>query len=461
MKSIIIGAGELGRNLVDVMLRSGHDVVLVDIKDDVLKNMRAQYDIMTVCGSGASIKVLKDAGIENANHILCVSSNDSANLLASEIAHRFDVKTIICRLHGLEFFSPDDGITPELYGITKIVDVEKDCAERVFQTLDNRYVLEKLLFSNPNAVLTSIKILPDSPISGFPLRLIHEPERLAHIRLAGVIRNHTMLIPHGDTTIYPGDELYIAGSRTAVADAINWITPHFSTSKRFVIAGATRIGILLAEKLSQTGATVRVIEPDDRLSEQLLNMEHISVTVLSGSPTDKIILEEAGVGECDVFVSVRNDDEENILAGILAKRLGAKKVTVVTTKSEYGDVVPEIDGIDTGFNSCLESVNVILQSLPHEGSDNVGAVLQRTQAYVHEFHVAATSMVCNKRIADFHNVISQNVPVLALVFRDTEVLTPVGDLVLLENDVVVAIATRENIHTLQELFRPKKSLFGG
>lgn len=461
MKTIIIGAGELGQNLVDVLLKSGHDVVLIDTNNEVLKSMKGQFDIMTVLGDGASIKVLKRAGIENVNHLLAVSSNDSTNLLACQIAHEFQVETIICRLHGLEFFSEEDGITPEKFGITKIIDAEKDSAERVCNSIDHRYIIERIMFSNPNAVLTAVKICQDSPIIGCPLRLLDERERLNDVRLAGIIRKRELIVPHGDTIVSPGDELYIAGSKTAVQTIIDWIAPRGGDPKRFVIAGATRTGTLIAETLCRQGLSVRVIEPDNALAEALLDREKINLTIIQGSPTDNNILEEAGVGDCDVFISARKDDEDNILCGILAKRIGAKKVVVLTTKSEYIDVVPEIEGINAGFNSCLESINAVLQAIPHLSSEFtcVGAVLERIQAYVHEFRVSKHSPLCNHRIADFHGHFSGEIPIFALVFRGEKVLTPTGSLELCEGDTVAAISTQLSITALNDLFRPKSSVF--
>ncbi len=464
MKTIIIGAGELGRSLIDVLLKNGHDIVLVDSNPDILHTMTTLFDIMPVRGDGADINVLKNAGITNANHLIAVSSNDSTNLLACRLAHHFNVKTIICRLHGLEFFSEEDGITPATFGITKLIDAEADCAERVMNSLDNRYVIEKIKFSNPNAVVTAVKIMENSPITAMPIRMLDNPELLNNVRLAALIRDRRMIIPHGETHVHPGDELYIAGRVEAVESVVEWITPRHTETKRVVISGATRVGTLIAEALSEEGKVVRVIESNDDLAENLLNQHNINITVLTGSATENAILLEAGVDECDAFISAHQDNEDNILCGILAKRIGAKKVVVLTSKSEYIDVVPEIESINASFNSCLVSVNSVLQVLPHNENTKhvcVGAVLQRyNHAYVHEFRVDQHAKVCNKRLSELHAQFTENVPTLALVFRGEEVFTPTGDFKLLANDIVVAVTTPESFKNINEMFRPHLPFFG-
>lgn len=463
MKTIIIGAGELGRGVLPILYDSHHEIVVIDRNVDHLKRLSEQYDILTISGDGARLSVLKNAGIETCHTLIATTSNDAANLLACQIAHHFKVPNIVCRCHGNDYFSEEDGITPALYGIDKLVDSEYECFKRVAACLDNRYTLEKIFFSHEDAVMTSIKIPAEGPFVGIPLRLIStDREKLEKVRLAGIIRRGKLIIPHGDTTILVGDELYIAGKKRDVEEIIDYMTPSHAPLTRAVIAGASRTGTLIAQYLDHLGAKVTLIEPNEDLADELNQSTEHNFTILYGEPTDNAMLEEAGADDCDVFISALEDDEKNILCGILARRVGAKKVIVTTTKSEYIAVVPEIEGITTGFNSCFTAVNSVIKAIPHELSDfaGIGAVLQRTNAYVHEFIVHEKSPVCNRLVSDCIHSDHTGTVLFALVFRDDQIFSPNGDFSLRADDKVAAITTHDTLEHLNSLFRPKQSFFG-
>ena len=173
--------------------------------------------------------------------------------------------------------------------------------------------------------------------------------------------------------------------------------------------------------------------------------------VLRGDPTDESLLDTAGISAADVFVSVTQDDEENILSCIIAKRLGAKKVVSLTHRPEYIRIAREMGPIDCAFSATLVAANSVLRLL-EGGNKRVDVQLQSFKAAISEFRIVKSSPLCGKSLSAAKLPASL---VLALVFRGGEIFAPAGDTVLLEGDTVVAVVTRDTLRTINKLFPVK------
>ncbi len=455
MKIIILGAGGLGRNLATTLCDDKHDVVIVDLKSRTLNNIREHLDAMVIQGHGASINVLKQAGIENAQLLIAATSDDASNILACQIANHFKVENIICRLYSYDFFSQLDNFTPEMLGITDTVFPEDECIKKILDTLEDQNILEKIVFSAENAVMTVFRIRNDSPIKGLALKNFPDPDLLKIVRFAAIVRDKKLMIPQGDTIIQQNDEVYLAGTKKGIKSMIGWLTPENKPIKKIIVAGASRMGIKLAGKLDKTGFDVRVIENDFNKCEEIIDKTKSDIKVINGDPTNYFILKETGISECDVYIGVLDDDEDNILSCILAKKHGAKKVITTTKKGEYIKFVPDLDVIDCGFNSGLVAVNTVLRYLgTGTGKLSIDAVLYRVDAYVYEFKIESGSELCNKQI---HECGILDYAVIALIFRNGgDVVIPSGSLELKTGDIIAIIATKDTAKKLGKLFTKKK-----
>ena len=220
-----------------------------------------------------------------------------------------------------------------------------------------------------------------------------------------------------------------------------------------MIAGAGVTGMLLAKKAARSGYDVRLIEPNKRLAESVLDELKNGVMLMHGDPTDEELLEEAGVSVADVFVSAADDDENNILSCIIAKRMGAGKVVALTHKPEYIRIVPTMDLIDCGFSATLTSVNTILRLLGG-GALRLDANLMNFGARLAEFKISSRSPLVGKPLKD---CVLPPCTVLALIFRGTEVITPTGMTCLEQGDTVITIVTRDTAKRLEPLFPKEKN----
>jgi len=457
MNIIILGAGGLGSNLATTLCDDKHNVVVVDLDASTLNTIKNHIDVMALQGHVASIEILKQAGIENADLLIAVTCDDSSNILACQIASHFKVKSRVCRLYSDAFFSAEDKFLPETIGITDTIFPEEECIKKVLGTLENIDILEKLLFRSEDAMMTIFRIGENSPIEGISLKNFPDSKLLETVRFAGIVRNKKLMIPQGDTIIQKNDEIYITGTKAGISNMIKWLAPENKPIRKVIVAGATRMGINLAQKLDATGFDVRIIEKSFEKCEQLIDKTKSDMKIVNGDPTNYYILNEAGINECDVFVGVLENDEDNVLSCVLAKKHGARKVIATTKKSEYIKIVPDLDIIDCGFNTGLVAVNTVLRHLGNGAEKfNIDAVLHRADAYIYEFEIEAGSELCCRKIQDCGIL---DYAVIALIFRNgNEVIVPSGTLELKTGDIVAIISTKDTAKKLGKLFI-KKSIF--
>lgn len=450
MKIGIVGGGTLGRFLAVTFCKDRHDVVVIDTSAKTLARLRDKLDIMTVVGNGASYNTLKEAGIEKVKMFIAVGSDDAINIHACRIAKHLGVSNIICRLSSREYFDTEDGFTYAQNGIDYVVLPQEECVRKIVNVMDNISTLEKLTFSVPEALIAAFMVVEDSPLNNVKLMDFPDPELIRSVRFAAVIRNGEMMAPRGDTEIKAGDEIYLAGLRDRVDAMVKWAYPVKRKIRRIIIAGGTTTGSQLAHELAKLGFDIRLIEKDHDQAVSIMNQINTEMMVINGDPSESDVLDEAGVSTCDVFVAVGDDDENNILSCILAKRMGAKKTIVLTNKEEYVDLVRKMDFIDCGFSRWVVAGNSILRHISVVNRVHTSAILNRADAVVSEFEVKENSAVCNKQIDECKFPSST---VLSLVFRDSRVLTPYGELPLRAGDLVTAITTQDTEKTLAELFK--------
>lgn len=457
MNIIILGAGGLGRNLAATLADEKHDVVVVDKDENALNTIREQLDVMVAHGHCASVDVLRQAGVEKAQLLVAATSDDTANILACQIAHHFGVEKAICRLYSYDFFSSESGLTPDVLGITDTIYPEEECINKIMDTLGGFNVLEKLMFSVENALMMIFRIEENTPIDSIPLREFPRQDILNSVRFAAFVRNKKLMIPHGDTVLCAGDELYIVGTKDGIDDMLSFLSPDTKPIKNILIAGAGRMGVTMARQLGSTGFDVRLIEKDPKKCEELVQHSSYRIKVINGDPTNDYILHEAGIAECDVYIGVLDTDEDTIISCVLAHKHGAKKVIAATKKSEYKDIVSDLGIIDCGFNTGLVAVNTVLRHLgTGAGNLSIDAVLHRVDAYVYEFEIQNGSPLCNVHVYECG---LQEYAVIALIFRNKdEVIVPYGDLLLNAGDIVAVIATKETAKKIGTFFAKKRLL---
>ena len=257
MNIVIAGAGELGQLLAEKLTANDHNVVLIDSSSDALENTSESLEVSLLEGSCIDPDILTRAGIRNADVLLAVSGDTAVNVLACQIASRLGTPRTICRINDTSLFSSDKQLTPDSFGIWKYVSPPEECARKIAAVIGNRFLLEEIRFSHPDAVMQVFEIGRSSLLANARIKdMSMDPVLRDSVRFAAVIRGKQFVVPHGDTIFVPGDKVYIAGTSENVREFIRWATSDQpeSAASRVIISGASEIGVRLAQILaSRTG----------------------------------------------------------------------------------------------------------------------------------------------------------------------------------------------------------------
>jgi trk system potassium uptake protein TrkA len=74
MKIIVIGDGKVGRTIVEHICKEGHEVTIIDKDSETVDELVNSYDVLGVCGNGASYDVLKEAGADRADLVVATTT---------------------------------------------------------------------------------------------------------------------------------------------------------------------------------------------------------------------------------------------------------------------------------------------------------------------------------------------------------------------------------------------------
>ena len=338
MKIIILGAGQVGGSLAEILANENHDITLVDHDISKLNEFQDRLDIRTVAGPCSYPNVLREAGADSADMVIAVTSSDESNMVACQVSYSlFDTPTKIARIRSPHYFIRKELFGKENLPIDVFISPEKLVTSYMQQLIAHPGALQVLDFANGRVKLVAVKPYYGGPLLGKSIKLLREYLPGVETRVAAIFRNDKSIPLNGATEIEIGDEVFFitASENTHVIMAA--LRRAEEPYKRIMIAGGGNIGSRLAMELENL-YQVKLIDCDRDRCQTLAN-ELSNTTVLCGDSCDKQLLLNENIDNIDVFCAVTNDDEDNIIACLQAKRLGAKQVMVLITRTAYVDLI--------------------------------------------------------------------------------------------------------------------------
>lgn len=344
MKIIILGAGEVGGTLAANLASEHNDITVVDSDPDRLRELQDRLDISTVSGAASHPSVLRKAGADDADMLIAVTNSDEVNMMACQVAYSlYQTPTKISRIRSSAYTSRSKLFGNDSIPVDVIISPEQLVTRYIKRLLQYPGALQVLDFADGRVQLVAVKAYYGGPMVGQELREIRAHMPKVDTRVAAIFRNGKAIMPEGNTVVEAGDEVFFIAAKRHIVPVMSEMRRIDTAYKRIMIAGGGNIGERLARAVEHR-YNVKIIERFyDRcryLSEQLNR-----AVVLHGSASDHELLIAEGIEDTDVFCALTNDDEANIMASMLAKRMGAKKVITLITNPAYVDLVQggEID----------------------------------------------------------------------------------------------------------------------
>jgi trk system potassium uptake protein TrkA len=114
---LIIGAGEIGSELAGVLSRKNHNVTVLDHNKQCLDTVSENFDVLCFEGSATSANDLVEAGVQEADILIAVTSIDEVNMIASLMSKRLGVDLVIARVRSSELSRPDAPSNQPIWGL--------------------------------------------------------------------------------------------------------------------------------------------------------------------------------------------------------------------------------------------------------------------------------------------------------------------------------------------------------
>ncbi|MDP1862731.1 MAG: Trk system potassium transporter TrkA [Thiobacillus sp.] len=442
MKIIILGAGQVGSNLAESLVAENNDITVIDLEATRLALLQDRFDLRTVRGHAAHPTVLLQAGAEDADMLVAVTQSDETNLVACRIASTlFNVPTRIARIRSHDFLGQKAGFLAEHFGVDHVISPEQEVTETLRRLIEHPEALQVLDFAEGKVRLVAVRAYHGGPLVGHELRDIKRHMPNLECRIPAIYRRDRGIVPTGITVIEPGDEVFFLARKADIPFVLRELRRMERPVKRVMIAGGGNIGRRLAARI-ENNYDVKVIEHNKAVSSLLAEQLHHTL-VLHGDATDEELLEQENVAAMDVFCALTNDDEDNIMSALLAKRMGAHRVIALINRSAYVDLVQGGE-IDIAISPAQATVGPLLSKI-RRGDMVAVHSLRRGAAEVLEVAVhgdAKTSRVVGRRLDEID---LPDGAAVAAVIRNGDVIIAHHDTLIEAEDHLILFALNKHI----------------
>ncbi|MCL9816848.1 Trk system potassium transporter TrkA [Natronocalculus amylovorans] len=436
MYVVIVGAGEVGTTIA-ASLAADHDVVVVDVDDDRVESLKYDLDVLAFVGDGTTLSALEEARVDNADLFIASTDNDQTNLVACGTAKTIGDPFTIARTKSVEYLHTWKR-TENAFGADFIVCTDLLTAENVVRVVGLPSAIDVDPFAGGLVQMAEFEIGHDSPVAG---QTVAEADRFDSLTFAALFRHGEMILPTGETVIESADRAVVIGSPESVQSFAMDIAPDATpdSADEIVIIGGSPVGYQTARLLEERNFKPRLIEQDrDRARWIAEKLPH--TMVMQHDATDTEFLSREHVDEADIVVSALESDEKNLLASVLAKRVGAQRVISIVDSGDYVTLFEEI-GIDVAINPRKVTAEEIIKFSYETVAENI-AVLENDQAEVVELELTADSELIDRPISELVSELGFQL-VIGAITRDRSFVTPRGDTRLRAGDhVIIFVETR-------------------
>lgn len=445
MKIIIAGAGEVGSHLATMLSNEYHDITVIDDEPKRLESLASSADVITVQGDMTSFVTLGKCEAKSCDLFMAVSPEENTNILSAVIAKGLGAKKAIARIDNDEYLMPNNKEVFINMGIDYMFYPEKMAANEIITMLGHSATTEYVDFSGGKLTLVVFKLDGSSPIIGKSLIDITVDRDNLEYRTVAISRQGETIIPRGDDYFQVGDMVYVIANQKALSDVMKLVGKPNIEVKNMMILGGSRIGRKIAKEL-QNEINIKLVDYNPEKAYRMAELLDRTLVIQEDGRNTEVMLEE-GLDKMDAFVALTGRAETNILAAMLAKRLGVKKVIAEVENLNYINLAESI-GIDTIINKKLITASSIFRFTM---STDVQAIkcLNGCDAEVLEFIAKPDSPATHGKIKHIN---FPRAAIIGGIVRGDKAFIAVGNTEIKAYDRVVVFALPSSISKIGRYF---------
>lgn len=449
MRVLIAGGGEVAALVARRLALEGNEVVLVEQNADRCSELEAVLDARVQQGSATSIRTMREAGVKDADLLIAVTDDDKVNLLTCLIAQAESSSiTKVARVRTHEMHAWQQVCATAGLRIDHIIHPESEMVRRMLPVLGLPGVSDILDFAGGEIKVFGLILEPDHWAVGKTMEELDRAGPPVNSLIAMIFRGSQVIIPHGSDILREGDHVFIITRRVDLEEDFRFmgIKPQRSIARVFILGGK-QVGIQIASDLEAEGVSVKLFERNLERCEKISRLLRKTI-VVHGDGTDEATLVDEHIEGADAFLALTNDDEDNIIASLLARRLGVKKVVALVNRLNYLPMAQRL-GISTTVSPRVAAVDSILRYV-RKGRVQSVTTFRQEEAEAIELVATAGSQYVGCPLRKLK--LPEGCIVGAIARPSGETLVPRGSAQIEVGDRVIFFALEHVVPKLEQMF---------
>ena len=440
---MIAGAGQVGTHLAKLLSRENQDITLIDLNREHLDVLDATCNLLTICGSPISFRVLRDAKVQSCDLFIAVTPEETTNLTACSQAKALGAKKTVARIDNYEFMHPDNAAFFSAHGVDTMIYPEYLAAREILKALERNWVRNWCELHDGELIVVGIKIRDNAKIAGVQLKDLSAISHNFHV--SAIKRNHETIIPRGVDYCRASDIIYFTTTRDHIDELRDICGKQEVDIRKVMIMGGSRIAVRLID-MAGDRYKFRVIEGDRDRSLRVAELCPDSA-VINADARDTEILREEGIEEMDAFIALSDRSETNILTCLATKEFGVRKTIAEVEDIQY---ISEAESLNIGtiINKKLLASSKIFQLMLDTDVDS-SKFMAMADADVIELEARPGSKITKAPV--FKLGLSHDMTIAGLI-RDGRGMLVEGSTQIQGGDHVVIFCLAGAVHKIERLF---------
>ena len=451
VKIIIAGDGKVGNMLTSQLSSEGHDITLVDSNPEVLEASIQSYDVMTVQGNCASMEVLSQAGVQDADLVIAATSADEVNMLCCMTAHGMKPSIhTIARIRNPEY-SDQIYKMRDVFALSLAVNPEKQAAAEIERLLKFPGFLHREAFASGRVEIAEIRVDANNKLCNVSLSELDNVVK-CRVLVCAVLRNGTAVTPDGNFVLQAGDKVFVTAPTNELAILLNNIGVITKKVKNVMICGGSRIGYYLAHRLQKSGMRVKIIE---QKKERCIHLASLlpNVTIIHGDASSQTLLYSENIETMDAVVTLTGLDEMNMIIAMYAKKCGVSQIITKVGRRRNGNLLDELElgSVICPKELCCSNIVRYVRAMQNQmGAAVTVHSIADGKVEAMEFRVNEKTAHCNEPLKTLNT--RKNV-LIASIIHGGQIEIPNGDSCYTQGDSVVVVTSSDKIlYQLNDIF---------